>query len=181
MMVGSPSQPGPTFLHINTFTLAPSRVTSVKAIQSDMRERWFRQSEHTERCVGLNWAKGLPLGLLSLSGETAHLPLPFANINTYLSLRAKCWLRKGVGGQLPRNPLLISFGSAGRGGGPFTRGRCFPHKQASAFLAIVSFSCFSICSDCMNLAEFLLSFLSFDFRHLCEMNILKRTPCSSYV
>ena len=24
--------------------------------------------------------------------ETAHLPLPYANINTYFSLRAKCWL-----------------------------------------------------------------------------------------
>ena len=38
--------------------------------------------------------------------ETAHLPLTFANINTYFSLRAKCWLRGlrgGVGRQLPRN------------------------------------------------------------------------------
>ena len=25
------------------------------------------------------------------------------NINTYFSLRAKCWLREGVGGQFPRN------------------------------------------------------------------------------
>ena len=35
--------------------------------------------------------------------ETAHLPLPYANIITYFSLRAKCWLRGGVGGQFPRN------------------------------------------------------------------------------
>ena len=28
--------------------------------------------------------------------DTDHLPLPYANINTYLSLRAKCWLRGGV-------------------------------------------------------------------------------------
>ena len=35
--------------------------------------------------------------------ETAHLPLPQANINTYFSFRAKCWLRGGVGGQFPRN------------------------------------------------------------------------------
>ena len=28
--------------------------------------------------------------------ETANLPLPKANINTYFSLRAKCWLRGGV-------------------------------------------------------------------------------------
>ena len=31
--------------------------------------------------------------------ETAHLPLPQANINTYFSLRAKCWCRGGVGGR----------------------------------------------------------------------------------
>ena len=35
--------------------------------------------------------------------ETAHLPLPYANINTYFSLREKGWLRGGVGGQFPRN------------------------------------------------------------------------------
>ena len=35
--------------------------------------------------------------------ETAHLPLPKANINTYFSFRAKCWLKGGVGGQFPRN------------------------------------------------------------------------------
>ena len=32
--------------------------------------------------------------------ETAHLPLPQANIKTYFSLTAKCWLGGGVGGQL---------------------------------------------------------------------------------
>ena len=35
--------------------------------------------------------------------ETAHPPLPKANINTYFLLRAKWWLRGGVGGQFPRN------------------------------------------------------------------------------
>ena len=35
--------------------------------------------------------------------ETAHLPLPLANINTYFSLKAKCLLRGGVGGQFTRN------------------------------------------------------------------------------
>ena len=35
--------------------------------------------------------------------ETAYLPLPEAYINTYLSLREKCWLTGGVGGQIPRN------------------------------------------------------------------------------
>ena len=35
--------------------------------------------------------------------EFAHLPLPKGNIITYFSLRAKCWLRGGVGGQFPRN------------------------------------------------------------------------------
>ena len=33
--------------------------------------------------------------------ETAHLPLPQANIKTYFSLREKRWLRGGVGGLLP--------------------------------------------------------------------------------
>ena len=35
--------------------------------------------------------------------ETAHLPLPQTNINPSLSLRAKWWLRGGVGGQFARN------------------------------------------------------------------------------
>ena len=34
--------------------------------------------------------------------ETAHLPLPQVNINTYFSLWEKCWVRGGVGGQFPR-------------------------------------------------------------------------------
>ena len=37
------------------------------------------------------------------SWETAHLLLPLANINTYFLLRAKWWLRGGVGGWFPRN------------------------------------------------------------------------------
>ena len=35
--------------------------------------------------------------------DTAHLPLPYDNMNTYSSLRAKCWLKGGVCGQFPRN------------------------------------------------------------------------------
>ena len=80
--------------------------------------------------------------MLSVSGETAHLPLPLANINSYLSLRAKCWLREGVGGQLPRNPLLISFGSVGRwagGRGLLPEAGVLHIKGASVFLAIVIF------------------------------------------
>ena len=42
--------------------------------------------------------------------ETAHLPLPQANINTYFSLRAKCWLRGGVGGLFPRNVYWLGMG-----------------------------------------------------------------------
>ena len=34
--------------------------------------------------------------------ETVHLPLPQANIKTYFSLRAQCWLRRGIAGQFPR-------------------------------------------------------------------------------
>ena len=41
---------------------------------------------------GINW----------VSWVTDHLiPFPLVNINTYFSLRAKCWLMGGVGGQLP--------------------------------------------------------------------------------
>ena len=43
------------------------------------------------------------LGIILRFCETAYLPLPKANINTYFSRRAKCWLRGGVGGQFPRN------------------------------------------------------------------------------
>ena len=39
--------------------------------------------------------------------ETAHLPLPYANI--YFSLRAKYWLRGGVDGQIPRNVERSDF------------------------------------------------------------------------
>ena len=40
--------------------------------------------------------------------ETAHLPLPKANINTYFSLRAKCQLRGGIGRQFPSAPASPS-------------------------------------------------------------------------
>ena len=39
------------------------------------------------------------------SWETAHLPLPFSNINTYFLLREKWWLRGGVGRQFPRTKI----------------------------------------------------------------------------
>ena len=39
-----------------------------------------------------------PLRQVGTFLETAHLPLPKANINTYFSTRAKCWIRGGVGG-----------------------------------------------------------------------------------
>ena len=35
--------------------------------------------------------------------KPAHLPLPYANIKTEFSFRAKCWLRGGLGGQFPRD------------------------------------------------------------------------------
>ena len=35
--------------------------------------------------------------------KTAHLTVPYVNINNYFSLRAKCWVRRGVGRQFPRN------------------------------------------------------------------------------
>ena len=46
-------------------------------------------------------AKGIKWGVW----VTDHLiPFPLVNINTYFSLRAKCCLMGGVGGQLPRHP-----------------------------------------------------------------------------
>ena len=63
--------------------------------------------------------------------ETIYPPLPWANINTYFSLKAKCWLRGRVGGQfkwsfwtldwqrlgasqekLPREKLILSLPDA---------------------------------------------------------------------
>ena len=41
--------------------------------------------------------------------ETVHPPLPQANIKTHFSLRAKCWLRRGVAGQFPRNLTWSHF------------------------------------------------------------------------
>ena len=48
---------------------------------------------------------GVSMEIMIIIGfwETAHSPLPYANINTYFSLRAKCRLREGAGGQFPRN------------------------------------------------------------------------------
>ena len=42
--------------------------------------------------------------------ETAHLLLPYADINTYFPLWAKFWLRGGVGGQFPRNVIKWLYG-----------------------------------------------------------------------
>ena len=39
--------------------------------------------------------------------ETAHLPLPLTL--TSFILRAKCWLRGGVGGQFPRNVICVPY------------------------------------------------------------------------
>ena len=43
--------------------------------------------------------KGINLGIW----ETAHLPLPQLNVNIYVPLGAKFWVRGGVGGQFLRN------------------------------------------------------------------------------
>ena len=40
-------------------------------------------------------------GSLYVSGKLPTYPFPNRNINTYLSLRTKCWLREGVGVQFP--------------------------------------------------------------------------------
>ena len=41
--------------------------------------------------------------------EIVHLPLPQAYIKTHFSLRAKCWLRRRVAGQFPRNLTWSHF------------------------------------------------------------------------
>ena len=64
-----------------------SNFTFVSRDLGDEKEKFWRR------------IRGINLGFW----ETAHLPLPYANINTYFSFRAKCWLRGGVGGQFPRN------------------------------------------------------------------------------
>ena len=42
--------------------------------------------------------------------QTALLPLPWANFYTYFSLREKCWLKGGVGGQFLRYIIMIRKG-----------------------------------------------------------------------
>ena len=55
------------------------------------------------RCVNLSITlKGID-GIIMRFWETAHLPLSWDNVNTYISLRAKCWLRGGVGIMIPIN------------------------------------------------------------------------------
>ena len=47
------------------------------------------------------------MGLLYVSGKPPTYPSPKpTNINTYFSLRAKYWLRGGVGGQFPDASVL---------------------------------------------------------------------------
>ena len=48
-------------------------------------------------------------GIILRFCETAHRPLPCTNINTKFLLRAKCWLRGGVGGQFLRNVKWKKF------------------------------------------------------------------------
>ena len=40
---------------------------------------------------------------LYVSGKLPTFPFPKPTLNTYFSLKAKCWLRGGVGGNIPRN------------------------------------------------------------------------------
>ena len=45
----------------------------------------------------------MPKKLGYVSGKLPTYPSPKPTFNTYLSLKAKCWLRGGLGGQFPRN------------------------------------------------------------------------------
>ena len=46
-------------------------------------------------------------GVIIRFWETAHIPLPYDNINTFFSLRKKCWPKGGVEGQFPRKRIRI--------------------------------------------------------------------------
>ena len=67
------------------------------------------------RDIGFSFILSLSRNILSFIKiimcfwKTAHLPLPQANIYTYFSLRANCWLRGGVGGQFPRPFLPLHY------------------------------------------------------------------------
>ena len=60
------------------------------------KDKGNSESNSSKLYTGLT--RGINLGF----SETAHLLLPQANSNTYFSLRAKCWLRREVGGQFPQ-------------------------------------------------------------------------------
>ena len=65
------------------------------------------------------------VGIILVSWEAAHPPLPWANIKTYFSLRAKFWRRGGVGGHLPWNMSWSQYDSKGLftwSGGPRSSG-----------------------------------------------------------
>ena len=55
---------------------------------------------------------GVPLDQFWFLGNCPPTP-PLVNINTYFSLRAKCWAREGVGGQFSRNLKVDPFLSHG--------------------------------------------------------------------
>ena len=56
---------------------------------------------------------GLTLGSIQVSGKLPIHPSPETNINAYFSLRAKCWLSGGVGGQFSRNLNIDPQGEGG--------------------------------------------------------------------
>ena len=71
---------------VSSFLLAPRSNT-----KSTMKIEKVRYTEHTDIRLQKNW-------ILYVSGNFPPTP-PLTNIDTYFSLKAKCWLREGVDGQ----------------------------------------------------------------------------------
>ena len=67
------------------------RISSQLSLEKHCRYFWWVHE------VSPSW----PERIIIRVQETAHLPLPEININTYFSLRGKWRLRGGVGGQFP--------------------------------------------------------------------------------
>ena len=73
-------------------------------VEMDTRARHESNLPTRERVMGQRGKlKGLARRMNLGFCATDHLPLPWASINTYFSLRAKCWLRGGAGVHFPRN------------------------------------------------------------------------------
>ena len=71
---------------------------------------WKKTSPREEgKVTAMRWSTGPQKGIIIRFLESAHLPLPWVNIKTCFTLRAKCWLRGGEGGQFHKNILYLYY------------------------------------------------------------------------